>query len=49
MSQNSFLITVLMVTLVTIFIWRQLLKLVAALAIIVFCLGLYHLVQIMHV
>jgi hypothetical protein len=48
MSQNSFLITVLMVTMVTIFLWRQLVKLVAALAIIVFCLGLYHFAQIMH-
>lgn len=48
MTQSGFMIAALLVGVLMIFIWRQLLKLVAAAAVTVFCLGLYHLVQIMH-
>jgi hypothetical protein len=42
------MIAVVLVAVLMIFIWRQVLKLVAAAAATVFFLGLYHLVQIMH-
>lgn len=48
MSHNSFLIAALLVILGTVFLWRQLVKLVAGIAIVALCLGLYHLAQIMH-
>ena len=48
MAQSGFIIPVLLVAVLIIFIWRQVLKLVAAAAVTVFCLGLYHLAQIMH-
>ena len=48
MTQSGFMVAVLVVAVLMIFIWRQVLKLVAALAVTVFCFGLYHLVQIMH-
>jgi hypothetical protein len=48
MSQNSFLTAVLLVALGTIFFWRQLVKLVAGIAVIALSLGLYHLAQIVH-
>jgi hypothetical protein len=48
MSQNSFLTAVLLVALGTIFFWRQLVKLVAGIAILALSLGLYHLAQIVH-
>jgi len=51
MSQNSILAMALLVGVPVMFIWRQLLKLVAVLAVVVFCLGLYglyHVAQHMH-
>ena len=48
MTQSGLMIAVLLVAVLMIFIWRQVLKLVAAAAVTVFCLGLYHLAQIMH-
>ena len=51
MSQNSLLAMALLVGVPVMFIWRQLLKLVAVLAVVVFCLGvygLYHVAQKMH-
>jgi hypothetical protein len=51
MSQNSLLAVALLVGVPVMFIWRQLLKLVAVLAVVVFCLGvygLYHVAQHMH-
>jgi hypothetical protein len=51
MSQNSLLAMALLVGIPVMFVWRQLLKLVAVLAVAVFCLGLigiYHLAQHLH-
>ena len=48
MSQNGFLTVMLLVALGTMFFWRQLVKLVAGIAIIALSLGLYHLAQIIH-
>ena len=51
MSQNSLLAMALLVGVPVMFIWRQLLKLVAVLAVVVFSLGvygLYHVAQHMH-
>jgi hypothetical protein len=48
MTPSGFMIAVLLVAVLMIFIWRQVIKLVAAAAVTVFCFGLYHLVQIMH-
>ena len=48
MTLSGFMIPVLLVVVLMIFIWRQVIKLVAAAAVAVFCFGLYHLAQIMH-
>ncbi len=51
MSHNSLLAMALLVGVPVMFVWRQLLKLVAVLAVVVLCLGLfglYHLAQHMH-
>ncbi len=51
MSPNSLLAMALLVSMPVMFVWRQLLKLVAVLAVVAFCLGLYglyHVAQQMH-
>jgi hypothetical protein len=52
MSQNTLLAVALLVGMPVMFVWRQLLKLVAVLAVVVFCLGLigiYDLAQHLHI
>jgi hypothetical protein len=52
MSQNTLLAMALLVGMPVMFVWRQLLKLVAVLAVVVFCLGLigiYDLAQHLHI
>jgi len=48
MTHNGLLTIILLVAMPAMFIWRQLLKLVAVVAVAVFCLGLYQFAQIIH-
>ncbi len=47
MSQNGLMIALVLVAIVMVSFWRQLLVLLLSLLMAVFCLGLYHVVEIM--